>query len=382
MPYATGRLYRDADSHIMESGDWLASYADASIRDRLKRMRLEAGGARAEKAIEAALARQKDAEASAAIAANVIAGPKGWAAYGAMDPGERRRALDDLGFASQLVFTTFAGSQFNQADDMDVRYGGARALNRGIAEFCAGDERLIAVGVVPLADAERALIEAKEAIRLGCGAIWVPAAPGGDRSPGHADFDPFWALLSDSSVPFMLHVGSASRVHPDAYFDNGRPKTTDWLGGGENLRAKDFMTLSFAPQMFLTALAYDGVFQRFPNLRGGVIELGAGWVADFLRRLDHGWRSFRKTDPVIAELAEPPSEQIRRAVRFTPFANEDVGAVIREGGPDLYLFSSDFPHPEGTKNPIERFERNLAGFDEDVKDRFYRRNFEYMMGAA
>jgi predicted TIM-barrel fold metal-dependent hydrolase len=177
-------------------------------------------------------------------------------------------------------------------------------------------------------------------------------------------------------------VGSASRVHPDAYFDNGRPKTTDWLGGGENLRAKDFMTLSFAPQMFLTALAYDGVFQRFPNLRGGVIELGAGWVADFLRRLDHGWRSFRKTDAVIAELAEPPSEQIRRAVRFTPFANEDVGAVIREGGPDLYLFSSDFPHPEGTKNPIERFERHLTGFDEDVKDRFYRRNFEYMMGAA
>jgi predicted TIM-barrel fold metal-dependent hydrolase len=382
MPYAAGRIYHDADSHIMESGAWLASYADPSIRDRLKGMRYEAGGSRAEKAIEAALERQKDPEATAAISSNVIAGPKGWAAYGAMNPGERKRALDDLGFASQLVFTTFAGSQFSQAEDMDVRYGGARALNRGISEFCAGDKRQIPVGVVPLADPERALVEAKEAIRLGCGAIWVSAAPAGDRSPGHLDLDPFWRLLSESSVPFMLHVGAATRTHPDAYFNNGRPKPTDWLGGGENLRGKDFMALSFAPQMFLTALAYDGVFQRFPKLRGGVIELGAGWVADFLRRLDHGWRSFGKSDPVIAELAEPPSQLIRRAVRFTPFANEDAGVIIREGGPDLYLFSSDFPHPEGTKNPIERFERNLASFDEDVKDRFYRRNFEYMMGAG
>ncbi|MBI1186343.1 MAG: amidohydrolase family protein [Alphaproteobacteria bacterium] len=382
MPYAAGRIFHDADSHIMESGDWLASYADPGIRDRLKRMRFEAGGALAEKAIAAAQKRQGDAAATAAISANVIAGPKGWAAYGAMNSDERVRALNDLGFASQLVFTTFAGSQFSGADENDVRYGGARALNRGITEFCKADKRLIPVGVVPLSDPERALIETKEALRLGCGAIWVAASPAGDRSPGHPDLDPIWRLLAETSTPFMLHVGAASRVHPEAYFNNGRPRTTDWLGGGENLRGKDFMTLSFAPQMFLAAMAFDGVFQRFPSLRGGVIELGAGWVADFLRRLDHGWRSFKKTDPALGELAEPPSHFVRRAVRFTPFANEDVGAIIREGGPDLFLFSSDYPHPEGTKNPIERFEANLATFPEDVKDQFYRRNFEYMMAKA
>jgi predicted TIM-barrel fold metal-dependent hydrolase len=129
-------------------------------------------------------------------------------------------------------------------------------------------------------------------------------------------------------------------------------------------------------------MVYDGVLDRFPDLRGGVIELGAGWVADFLRRLDHGWKAWSKTDPMLASLSAPPSEQIRRAVRFTPFSNEDTAAIIREGGPELYMFSSDFPHPEGTHNPIERFESRLADFDEDVKDRFYRRNFEHMMGAA
>jgi hypothetical protein len=41
------------------------------------------------------------------------------------------------------------------------------------------------------------------------------------------------------------------------------------------------LRFSFAPQLFLTALVFDGD-SRFPDLRGGVIELGAGWVLQFL----------------------------------------------------------------------------------------------------
>lgn len=383
MPYAM-RVMNDADSHIMESEDWLASFADPSIRDRLAGMRLEAGGAGAAKAIKLAQERQRDEAKTKEISANVVAGPKGWAAYGAMDPGERRKALDDLGFARQLVFTTFAGSQFMGAEDLDVRYGGARALNRGMAAFCKGDARMIGVGVVPLADAARAKAEAEEAIKLGCGAIWIPAAPAGDVSPGHPDLDPFWATLAEAGAPFMLHVGAAAPTLQPAYHRNGHPRPKDWLGGGENLRAKDFFALSFAPQNFLCALALDGVFDRHPKLRGGVIELGAGWAPDFLRRLDGAWKGWRKTDPVIAALSAPPSEFIRRAVRFTPFATEDVGAIIREGGEELFLFSSDYPHPEGTKNPIERFEASMtrAGLGEDAREKFYRKNFEDMFVGA
>lgn len=382
MAYAQGRVMNDADSHIMESEDWLASYADAGVRDRLLSMRLEAGGSGAAKAIARARERQLDAEATAAIATNVVSGPKGWGAFGAMNPDERRRALDDLGFARQLVFTTFAGSQFLRSKELDVRYGGARALNRGVGDFCSGDKRLVGVGFVTLDDPERAVIEIDLAIKAGIGAIWVPADTAGDRSPGHPDLDPVWRRLSEAGVPFMLHVGGSPPVLDPKYQNNGHPRPTDWLGGGENLRVKDFFTLSFAPQMFLSALAYDGVFDRFPDLRGGVIELGAGWVPDFLRRLDQGWKSWRKTDPVVGALSGPPSEMIRRAVRFTPFATEDAGLIIREGGEELFLFSSDFPHPEGTKDPIGRFEASFEGLSEDTRDRFYRRNFEDMFVGA
>ena len=64
---------------------------------------------------------------------------------------------------------------------------------------------------------------------------------------------------------------------------------------------------------------------------------------------------------------------------FTPFPNEDVGHMIRDSAPELYLFSSDYPHPEGTKDPYGKFEASLEGFDEEVKDMFYRTNYDHMM---
>ena len=152
--------------------------------------------------------------------------------------------------------------------------------------------------------------------------------------------------------------------------------------GGENLRAKDYFSLCFAPQNFLCSLALDGVFDRFPALRGGVIELGAGWVPEYLRTLDLSQKIFKRTDPSVANLPMRASDYIRRAVKFTPFPGEDVGRMIADAGPELFLFSSDYPHPEGTDDPIGRFERTFKDISEEAKEKFYFSNFQEMMGAA
>ena len=60
---------------------------------------------------------------------------------------------------------------------------------------------------------------------------------------------------------------------------------------------------------------------------------------------------------------------------FTPFPGEPVGWMIEQCGDELFCFSSDYPHPEGTKNPIARFEASLAGVGDEAKERFYSRNF-------
>jgi predicted TIM-barrel fold metal-dependent hydrolase len=379
MSYVNGRIVHDADSHVMETREWLDPFMDAALKAELRPLYGREPG-RIDKLLDAAKARKGDAEAEAKALENAIAGPKGWSAYGAFDAEERRRVLDSFGFAAQLVFATSSLAPALAAKDEDTLYRGVRAHNEAMGAFCATDPRLIGVAYVPLDNPQRALEETNAALAAGNGAIWVSAGPAGDRSPGHPDLDPVWARLCEADVPFVLHIGPGTKTQPKAFRNNGRERAPDLHGGGENLRFADYVMLSFAPQVFLTAMVYDGVFERFPGLRGGVIEAGAGWAPEFLRELDLGFRSFKRTDPYLQALPLTPSEYIRRAIKFTPFPGEDVGRMIADGGAELFMFSSDYPHPEGTNDPLGRFERTMTDVGEEAKDLFYRGNFEQLMG--
>ena len=187
------------------------------------------------------------------------------------------------------------------------------------------------------------------------------------------DLEPVWARLGEAGVPFVLHVGGG-KLLPREFHENGRPRPADWLGGGENLRGKDFPVLHHSPERFLACLVLDGVFHRHPQLRGAAIELGASWVPGMLRNLDHAHRSFSKFEPLLQELELQPSDYIRRQVRFTPFPFEDTAWLIEQCGPELFMFSTDYPHPEGGRRPFEKFGDALAGFDDAVRDQFFWRN--------
>ncbi|MFN3524245.1 MAG: amidohydrolase family protein [Phenylobacterium sp.] len=379
MTYVNGRIVHDADSHVMETREWLEPFMDDGLKAELKPLYGREPG-RIDKLLDQAKARKGDAEAEAKALDNAIAGPKGWSAFGAFDADERRRVLDSFGFSSQLVFATSSLAPALAAKTEDALYRGVRAHNLAMGAFCASDPRLIGVAYVPLDNPARALEETEAALAAGNGAIWVSAGPAGERSPGHPDLDPVWARLVEADAPFVLHIGPGTKTQPAAFRNNGRERAPDLHGGGENLRFADYIMLSFAPQVFLTAMVYDGVFERFPALRGGVIEAGAGWAPEFLRELDLGFKSFKKTDPYLQSMTLTPSEYIRRAIKFTPFPGEDVGRMIADGGAELFMFSSDYPHPEGTNDPLGRFERTMQNLDEAAKDRFYRANFEEMMG--
>jgi predicted TIM-barrel fold metal-dependent hydrolase len=378
MPYAEGRTYHDADSHLMELPNWLEEFADAKTRVGLRPLYLGGAGALAEQAVAQAEARKGDAEAAASLEGALMK-VKGWSALGAFDPVERSRALDLLGFQRQLVFSTFASTQF-LGDDLDLLYGGTAAHNRGVAAFCEHDARLIAVANVPWADPERTVAAVQEAIDIGCGAVHVPSHPGRGKSPTHPDFDGVWATLQERGIPFMLHIGGGGRGLRRAFHDNGRP-VTDFLGGGENVRSKDYMVIHQMPEQFLSALVLDGILEKFPRLRGGCIEQGAMWVVPWLRRLDLAQDTFSRTEPSLKELPMRASGYVRRQLWFTPFPNEPVGWMTEQLGSDLLLFSSDYPHPEGGRDPVGRFEAELAGAPAEVQERFFSRNFAEMMGG-
>jgi predicted TIM-barrel fold metal-dependent hydrolase len=372
MPYAEGRTFFDADSHVMEVNDWLPSHADPDVRDRIRPLYLGAAGALADKAVEDAETRRGNTAAAAELEENIM-GPKGWGALGAFDAAERSRALDLLGFHKQLVFPTFASGQF-LGDDGALVVGGTRALNRAMAAFCADDSRLMAVGSIFWGDVDTTVGLAEEAIDGGCEAITIPSAPPKEESPTHPKWDPLWRLLEERNVPFLLHIGGDRRGLRRQFHNNGRP-VSDFLGGGENIRGKDYMVIHQSPEAFLSALVLDGTLEQFPRLRGGVIELGAMWVVPWLRRLDICQATFGKSEETMRNLPMKASEYVHRQLRFTPFPTEPIGWLTGECGDDLFLFSSDYPHPEGTKDPLGKFEATLDGVGDDAKERFYSRNF-------
>ncbi len=378
MPYAEGRTFYDADSHLMELSDWLTSYADPDVRDKIRPLYLGGAGKLADEAVRQAEARRGDVGAAAQLEDNVM-NAKGWHALGAFDPSERSRALDLLGFDAQLVFSTFAPTQF-ASDDLELLYGGTRAHNRAMADFCSDDARMLAVGFVPLQDPTLAFEAARDAIDMGCKAILVPSAPPRDKSPTHPDYWPLWQHLEATGVPFMLHIGGGGRPLRRAWHENGKPPVTDFLGGGENIRSKDYMVLHHPPETFLACMALDGVFEQFPGLRGGCIEQGALWVPTLLQRLDIAQSTFQKTEPAL-RLPLKASDYLRRQVKFTPFPTEPVGWLIEQAGPELFMFSSDYPHPEGGRDPLGRFAASMEGVNDSACDAFYSANFAEMMGA-
>jgi predicted TIM-barrel fold metal-dependent hydrolase len=263
--------------------------------------------------------------------------------------------------------------------DLDLLYGGPRAVNRAISDFCKGDKRLIPVGFLPLDDARRAEREIDDGLKVGCGTFWIPANPAGDKSPTHHDFDGVWGRLQDANVPFMLHVGAGATPMPNEYRNNDRGPIKGFLGGGEDLDSKAFMMLHGPAEAFLSAMVLDGTLEQFPRLRGGVIELGALWVVPWLKRLDVAQMAFAKGEPGLV-LPMKASDYVRRQLKFTPHPTEPAGWIIEQGGAELFLFSSDYPHIEGGRNPIKRFEESMKGIDESAKERFYAGNFAELMG--
>ena len=379
MTYAGTRTILDADSHVMELADFLDEFIEPDYRERLRRRGMEALAPVLDRAVTANSARRSD-PSKAEKAEERLLLDKGWSAMGAFDAAERSRVLDLLGFEGQLVFATFASAMFTGKDQGRL-YAGSAAQNKAMINFCAGDKRLLPVAFVPLVDPDRATALALETIADGCAAIMVPSTAAGERAPTHPDLDQFWDVLATANVPFVLHVGGGGRLLDPAFHNNNMP-VTDHLGGGENIRSKDYLAIHHSPELFLGALILDGLFDRFPALRGGCIEQGAGWVVSWMHHLDYAQRAFRRTEPPLTRLEAKPSDYVRKHLKFTPFPGEPVGWMIEQAGPNVFMFSTDYPHPEGGRDPIAKFEETLGAIGEDSTSRFYAGNMAELLSGA
>ncbi len=380
MPYASGRVIHDADAHIMEVPGFLAEHLEAKHRAAVT---------------DAVLFPRHEGFHSTRLKAGPtddfdemqIMLRKNWDALGSSTKQDRPRSVDLLGFASQLMFTTALlnySSVLEGGKDAELTYAVARAHTRHMVDFCSVDKRLLATGYIPLVDFERTAKAAREAIEMGAKALMIPSRCPDDHSPSHIGFDPLWAIAQEAGLPIVFHVGGGGKLLEEAYFNNGLPPVPDFHGGDDNFKSIDYMAIAYPPMKALTALIVDRVLDRFPQLKFGVIEQGASWMPGWMRNMDSAHNAFYKNEERLQKMSLKPSEFVQRQVRVTPYPHEDAGWIIANTGDSVCLFSSDYPHVEGGRNPIKRFEASMetAGTSEGQKQRFYCDNFVDLMGAG
>jgi predicted TIM-barrel fold metal-dependent hydrolase len=278
-------------------------------------------------------------------------------------PEERLTWLDKVGIDFAMLnpggynfMTNYLGSD---------RPEGIRRCNTFMAERLAGHtDRLLQVSVIDWNDLDGAVRELERMRALGSRAFWVRAEPFNGMSPAHPDWDRVWSAATDLGMVAVLHIGNTPAQFQGGWGNAGweQPNST---GLGGFFRFANCVRHQ-AAEMMLAAMLYGGVFGRHPDLTIITEELGVGWLSHFVGRSV----GLGPAGPWPFDLTAP--EMLRRNLRVTPLIGFDpnVADGLLHDFPEIFVFSSDYPHGEGHADPITIYEPALSSVDESLRSWF------------
>lgn len=268
------------------------------------------------------------------------------------DASARATTLDGMGIDEAVVFPNFGLLWERTLDaEPDALTANMTAWNRWCGSVVTdGRGRVHPVAHLTLRDpqwleSELARLE-RDGVRF---AMIAPALVDG-RPLSHPDQDAMWRAFVEHGVTPVFHVADQRRVFDDAWYTSPPDAFVPAL---------DSIFLWTPAALACTDLIINGTFERFPDLKLGIVELSAVWVPMFLMMLDGGYDfTSRLNGRPLADLSMRPSEYFRRHVRVSSFAYELPARLIGQTG-DLYMCCSDYPHSEGTATPIDDYVRSV-----------------------
>ena len=286
------------------------------------------------------------------------------------EPAARVARLDAMGVEAAVLFPNF-GLLWEAAlsSSLDALKANMAAWNRWCAAVAsAGGGRLHPVAHLTLRDAAWLEAQLRSLAAAGIRLAMVAPAPVDGRPLSHADHDRLWAAFVDAGVTPVFHVANQPRALDDGWYAEPEDNFVSPL---------DSILLSTPPAIAISDLIINGTLARHPDLRVGIVELGAIWVPTFLLMLDGGWEFTNRLNgrPQVP-LDERPSEYFRRQVRVAAFSYEQPGRLAAEAG-DLFMLCSDFPHAEGTAQPLPDY--TAQGLDEETASPLFAGNIELLL---
>jgi predicted TIM-barrel fold metal-dependent hydrolase len=253
------------------------------------------------------------------------------------DMNARMKDNDDEGVDKEIVFPQTI-SMYLHWPDFEVREAVLRVYNQYIASLQARfPTRFFPVGFGLYWDPPRAAEWIKEIKALGLKTYMIPMNPGKGLDGKQlfyaaANMDPLWTAIEEAGLPMCFHIGeSLDQRGPAALVVEAMSQ----LGGG----AGNFRKL-------FTELVFGGVFDRHPKLKILFAEGGINWVVSTLQDAEMAHDSY------AALLDYKPKHRPSRYWYehcHASFMNDAVGLrQLDVIGPDCAMWSSDYPHNEGT----------------------------------
>jgi Predicted metal-dependent hydrolase of the TIM-barrel fold len=262
---------------------------------------------------------------------------------------------------------------------VDPLYDNIESFNKWINEdwgFCYQD-RIYAPALLSLRDLDRACQELDRVLAAGAKFVVLPCGPAYGRSPGDPYFDRFWARINEAKASVAYHI---TEFH---YQDNVASQWGWSLVPPFQFSAWQWQnTYGERPITdTISALIFDNVFGRFPNVKVLVSEYGADWVPHFIKHMDKS-RGMGRNGPWLGgQLKERPSTIFKKHVRVVPYPEDDtIGLVDQLGGTEALVMGSDWPHAEGLREPADFFNK-VEGLGDDSRRKFLRDNGLELLGV-
>ena len=333
-----------SDSHIVEPADLWSSRIEPKFKDRAPHMvhRDEdnsdwwfCDGLKISGAFAGALAGVRFEEPETLTLASRIEDVR----PGGFIPEEHVKDMDIDGIDVGIVYPS-AGLLLYSVPDGELLTAVFKAYNDWIAEFCnSTPSRLKGIAALNIDDVKHGVSELQRCHKMGLGGAMITVYPPEHRSYASPEYEPLWAAAQDLGMPLSLHIGT-NRVSPgDPFIDV------------ETVGPAAFTNVDYWVRMSLSHMIFSGVFERYPKLQVGSVEMELSWAPHFLDRLDYNytqraptgigeWYTF-KEDML-------PSDYFHRNV-FLAFQEDDLGLKLRDViGVDNLAWGSDYPHPETT----------------------------------